>query len=96
MRILNSKMIEITEQRFLKAYDIASHTGLKFPPDIMLHFYAYFKRATLTNGFYTPRDPLDIRNGFKANALRQVENLTRHEAKIQYIEMVEKYIGGEV
>ena len=35
----------------------------------------------------------DLRNGFKANALLQIENLTKHEAREKYIEMVEKYIG---
>lgn len=87
---------EITDERFLKAYDIASNTDLKFPPDVMLHFYAYFKKATLSNGFYTPRNPEDIRNGFKANALRQVENITQQQAKVKYVEMVKKYIGEEI
>ncbi len=86
-------MSDILDQKFLKAYDIACNTTDRFPPDIMLHFYAYYKRATQKNGFYTPRDEEDLRNGFKANALLQVENLSPLEAKTKYIEMVEKYIG---
>lgn len=86
-------MTEITDHKFLKAYEMASDTPLRFPPDIMLHFYAYYKRATQQNGFYTPRKEEDIRNGFKANALLQVKDISKEEAKLKYIEMVEKHIG---
>jgi diazepam-binding inhibitor (GABA receptor modulator, acyl-CoA-binding protein) len=72
---------------------MASNTELRFPQDIMLHFYAYYKRATQRNGFYSPGNEEDIRNGFKANALLQVKDLTKEEAKEKYIEMVEKHIG---
>ena len=72
---------------------MASNTKLRFPPDIMLHFYAYYKRATHKDGFYTPGNNKDIHNGFKANALLQVENLSQAEAKDKYVEMVEKFIG---
>ena len=89
----SKKMADITEERFRKAYDMANTTTLKFPPDILLHFYAYYKRATEKNGFYTPRDEVDVRSGFKANALLQVENLSPEEAKTKYIEMVQKHIG---
>lgn len=71
---------------------MASNTQLRFPPDVMLHFYAYYKRATQKNGFYKHRDE-DIRSGFKANALLQVENISKEEAKELYINMVEKNIG---
>tara|TARA_R100000935_G_C2835597_1_gene167887 strand:- start:1476 stop:1742 length:267 start_codon:yes stop_codon:yes gene_type:complete len=81
------------DPKFLKAYEMASNTSLKFPPDIMLHFYAYYKRATTLNGFYTTKGDEDVRNGFKANALIQVEQLSQLEAKQKYIEMVEKHIG---
>ncbi|MCM4160006.1 acyl-CoA-binding protein [Antarcticibacterium flavum] len=86
-------MTEITDHKFLKAYEMASNTHLRFPPDIMLHFYAYYKRATQLNGFYAPGNDEDIRQGFKANALLQVKDLSREEAKKKYIQMVEKYIG---
>ena len=86
-------MSDSSNQRFLKAYEMACETSLKFPPDVMLHFYAYYKRATTLNGSYTANDDEDVRNGFKANALIQVEQLTQAEAKIKYIEMVETHIG---
>ena len=86
-------MTEISDHRFSRAYEMACNTVLKFPPDIMLHFYAYYKKATQNNEIYRPDNDEDIRNGFKANALLQVENLTRKEARIKYVEMVEKYIG---
>lgn len=87
------KMADFSDQKFLKAYEMANTTSLKFPPDIMLHFYAYYKRATTVNGSYRAKDNEGVRNGFKANALLQVEELSQLEAKEKYIEMVEKHIG---
>lgn len=86
-------MTEISDQKFYKAYEMASATGLKFPPDVMLRFYAYYKRATHRDGFYNPGNEEDIRNGFKANALLQVKNISQADAKNKYVEMVEKHIG---
>jgi len=86
-------MTKITDTKFLKAYEMASNTSLKFPPDLMLHFYAYYKRATQKNGFYNTANNEDLLSGFKANALLQVENLSQLEARNKYIEMVEKHIG---
>lgn len=94
MPILNKlKMTEIKDIKLLKAYEMVNNTSMKFPPDIMLHFYAYYKRATQKNGDYTHGNIEDIRNGFKANALLQVENLSQQEARNKYIQMVEKHIG---
>lgn len=86
-------MTEFSDHKFVKAYEMACKTHLKFPPDIMLHFYAYYKKATLHNGSYLPEKSEDIRSGFKANALLQVKNLSQAEAKKKYVDMVEKYIG---
>lgn len=93
LTLKNQRMVAVSNQKFLKAYNMASNTELRFPPDIMLHFYAYYKRATQKDGFYTPRNNEDIYNGFKTNALLQVENLSQAEAKNKYVEMVEKHIG---
>jgi len=83
-----------TEDKFLKAYDMANKTEQKFAPDVLLYFYAYYKRATQTNGFYiTPTDEGDLRSAFKINALVQVKNLSKHEARLKYIELVEDHIG---
>ncbi len=79
---------------FLKAFEKASNTKIQLPPDIMLHFYAYYKQATHTEeiGFYIPSGSSELRNAFKLNALFQVKNLTPDEAKLKYIELVNTYI----
>ncbi|MEW7279433.1 acyl-CoA-binding protein [Aquimarina sp. 2201CG1-2-11] len=77
---------------FDNAYERACNTKIQLPPDLMLHFYAYYKQATHIEGFYTPSGNSQLRNAFKLNALFQVKNLSRKEAKLKYIELVEKYI----
>lgn len=85
---------EMRKDKFLRAYDMASTTELKFPPDVMLHFYAYFKRATEQNGFYLQgSNEGDLKSAFKTNALLQVKDITKEQAKQKYIELVEEYIG---
>lgn len=80
--------------KFLKAYDMASSTSKQFPPDVLLHFYALYKRATEKNGFYIPpTDQGDLRNAFKINALVQVKDLSKKEAQKRYIDLVEEHIG---
>lgn len=77
---------------FQQAYEKASKTTQKFPPDVMLQFYAYYKQATEFSGIYTPSGDMDIRNAFKLNALLQVKGLSADEAKKSYIELVNRYI----
>ncbi len=77
---------------FSEAYQRACNTKIQFPPDVMLHFYAYYKQATHTDGFYTPSGDSELRNAFKLNALFQVKNLSSDEAKLKYIELVNKHI----
>lgn len=78
---------------FDKAYKKASNTKIQLPPDVMLYFYAYYKRATHTKGgLYNPSGENELRNAFKLNAFFQVQNLSPSEAKLKYIELVEKYI----
>ena len=86
-------MTETSDHKFSRAYEIACNSDIKLPPDIMLHLYAYYKKATHQEGIYSHKNEDDLRNGFKANALLQVDSLTQKEAKQKYIEMVEKYIG---
>jgi diazepam-binding inhibitor (GABA receptor modulator, acyl-CoA-binding protein) len=91
---LHKKMMADEESRFLKAYDMACTTNQEFPPDVLLHFYALYKRATEQNGFYLPpSNEGDLRSAFKINALIQVKNLSKKEAQKRYIEMVEEHIG---
>jgi len=79
---------------FVKAYEMASSTDRQFPPDVLLHFYALYKRATEKNGFYIPpTNQGDLRSAFKINALVQVKNLSKKEAEKKYIELVESHIG---
>lgn len=81
------------KERFLKAYQIASNTKKKFPPDVLLQFYAFYKKATEKNGFYIPpTENGDLKSAFKMNALLQVKNLSKTEAQKRYIQLVEEYI----
>ncbi|AVR44034.1 acyl-CoA-binding protein [Christiangramia fulva] len=87
-------MGEENNEKFAKAYEMASNTNQQFPPDILLHFYALYKRATEKNGFYIPPSSNgDLRGAFKMNALVQVKELSKDEAERRYIELVEKHIG---
>lgn len=87
-------MMAEENSKFLKAYDMASSTDQQFPPDVLLHFYALYKRATEKNGFYIPpTNQGDLRSAFKINALVQVKDLSKKEAEKRYIEMVEMHIG---
>ena len=60
------------------------------PPDLKLHLYAYYKRA-IDEPYVSNRsfESNDLRSAFKMNALIQVQNISRSEAKRRYIEMVE-------
>ena len=83
---------EELEKEFISAYTRASRTSKKFPPDLMLMFYAYYKQATEREGIYTPSGEDDVRNSFKLNALLQVKGISVKEAKMRYIDLVKKYI----
>ncbi|MFV8837950.1 acyl-CoA-binding protein [Salinimicrobium soli] len=86
---------EEIDREFLKAYEKASTTTRKFPPDIMLKFYAYYKQATEQEGIYTPSGENDVRSAFKLNALLQVKGISVLEAKKKYIDLVNEHIGDE-
>ncbi|WP_121666431.1 acyl-CoA-binding protein [Mesonia aquimarina] len=82
------------DHEFKEAFKRASETSLRFPPDLMLHFYAYYKRATGDN---TPHqlenlDETQLVGAFKMNALFQVKHLSQDEAKKKYISLVNKHI----
>ncbi|HET7360622.1 MAG TPA: acyl-CoA-binding protein [Salinimicrobium sp.] len=83
---------EKLDAAFEKAYERASNTSKRFPPDIMLLFYAYYKQATEQGGIYNLSDETDVRSAFKLNALLQVKGLSVVQAKKKYIELVERYI----
>lgn len=79
------------DEKFQKAFKIASEMKQKLPQDVMLQFYAYYKQATVDTPFYMPSGEDEVRNAFKLNAWFQVNHLTPEEAKKKYIELVEKY-----
>ena len=80
---------------FDKAFERASNTKIQLPPDIMLHLYAYYKHAIHTESFYTPSGNSELRNAFKLNALFQIKDLSRKDAKLKYIELVNKHITDQ-
>lgn len=86
---MTSEEIDI---KFQEAYQKANSTDQKFPPDIMLQFYAYYKQATEQEGIYRPSGENDVRNAFKLNALLQIKGMSAQEAKERYIELVNKHI----
>lgn len=83
---------EEVDKKFLEAYEKASTTSRKFPPDVMLKFYAYYKQATEQEGIYRPSQGNDIRSAFKLNALLQVKGMSVKKAKEAYIDLVDEYI----
>ncbi|MBU2930177.1 acyl-CoA-binding protein [Winogradskyella psychrotolerans] len=60
-----------------------------FPADFLLRLYAYFKKAT--NNYDRPSSRKPIINAFKANALFQIKDITKDEAKQEYISLVNNY-----
>lgn len=79
------------DKKFDKAFAIASKMTDELAPDIMLHFYAYYKIATNNGVMHIPSGNSELRNGFKLNALFQFNHVSTEEAKIKYIELVEKH-----
>lgn len=83
------------DKRFAEAANRASATQIKFPPDILLHFYAYYKLATgeqSNEQVYQSSDRNALVGAFKMNALFQSRNLSPTQAKKKYIKMVERHI----
>lgn len=78
--------------RFKEAYKLASKTNIKLPPDIMLQFYAFYKQATKGNNYEEPSGDVELRNAFKLNAWFQLNHLNEDEAKLEYINLVNKYL----
>ena len=84
------------DKRFNKAFEIASAMKAPLPPDVMLHFYAFYKIATNEGHMQLPSGNSSLRNGFKLNALFQFNHLTADKAKVKYIELVEKYTNQKI
>jgi diazepam-binding inhibitor (GABA receptor modulating acyl-CoA-binding protein) len=61
--------------------------------DIMLLFYAYNKQANF-GGNFPFEGELDVRNGFKINALMQLKGMSPEEAKKKYIELANSVLNN--
>jgi len=83
---MTSKELDI---EFNVAVDRVNDHTEPFPADFLLRLYAYFKKAT--NNYDSPSSRKPIINAFKANALFQVKDITRDEAKQEYIDLVTNY-----
>ncbi len=61
------------------------------PLELQLHLYAYYKRV-IDEPYVSNRsfETNDLRAGFKMNALIQVQQISKDEAKERYIEIIEK------
>lgn len=77
------------EEAFIEAYEKASKTEKKLAVDIKLLIYAYYKQATSGSAhkFSAPNNE-DIIRAFKLNAWQQISHLTKEEAKIKYINLI--------
>jgi len=78
------------QKNFDMAYAKASAMATPLPQDVMLLFYAYYKQATSGDNFSFNAN-FDVRNAFKFNAWMQLKGITPDEAKLKYIELVNKY-----
>lgn len=87
---------EELEHAFLEAYTRLGKTRQKFPQDVLLHFYSYYKHATNDNNLrvvHQPESGEELVNAFKANALFQIKSMSRREAKINYILLAKKHLN---
>lgn len=88
---LNSLKGKELDKYFESAFNKASsEEQSKVPLATQLHLYAYYKRA-IDEPYVSNRsfELNDLRQGFKMNALIQVQNISKSEAKRRYIKIVE-------
>lgn len=89
---------EELERIFFKAYAQLGKTKKKFPQDVLLHFYSYYKHATNDNKLrvvHQPETGEELVNAFKANALFQIKSISQREAKINYIKLAKNHLHDE-
>ena len=78
------------DKEFKTAVESIRNYKEPFPADTLLKLYAFYKRAT--NDYSRPNSSKAIINAFKTNALFQVEDITKDEAKKRYIELAKEYL----
>lgn len=80
------------------AYSKVSETSKKFPQDVLLYFYAYYKHARNEFDLKVTQNPIngeELVNAFKANAMFQIKKFSERESKIKYILLAKKYLKDE-
>jgi acyl-CoA-binding protein len=83
---MNSEKLNIEFETAVER--VNDHTE-PFPADFLLRLYAYYKKAT--NNYGQPSSKKPIINAFKTNALFQIQNISKDEAKEEYISLVTNY-----
>lgn len=89
---------EDLDHLFELAYIKVSETQRKFPQDVLLYFYAYYKHAKNESDLRVTQNPIDgeeLVNAFKANAMFQVKKFSERESKIKYIKLAKRYLDDE-
>lgn len=89
---------EKLDQLFELAYKKVSKTQQKFPQDVLLYFYAYYKHARNESDLKVTQNPIngeELVSAFKANAMFQVKKFSERESKIKYIKLAKLYLGDE-
>lgn len=75
------------DMEFEEAFKIASNLPYLIPQDVMLRLYAFYKKATLGQAD-NHHSSHELIRAFKANAIMQVNHLTKEEAQKEYIKLV--------
>ncbi len=78
--------------KFQEAVEKASQEEQsQVPLELQLHLYAYYKRV-IDEPYVSNRSfqTNDLRSAFKMNALIQVQQLTKNEARQKYIDIIEE------
>ncbi|MFD0933008.1 acyl-CoA-binding protein [Psychroflexus salinarum] len=89
---------EDLDRLFKVAYSKVSGTNKKFPQDVLLYFYAFYKHAKSDSDLKVTQNPIndkELISAFKANAMFQVKKFSQKESKIKYIKLANKYLGDE-
>ena len=86
---------EALHNAFKEAFNRVSETSQKFPPDVLLRFYALYKQATKDKRDGSTQNEHQLISAFKSNALFQVQHLNPDEAKLKYIETARQYLKEE-
>ena len=73
---------------FREAVEFVNCYSKPLPADLLLKLYAYYKIAN--NNIDNPQGKTPLINAFKANAIIQAKNISRKQAKKEYIKLVEQ------